>query len=267
MNENVDRRVLAGFRCVDAITGASILQPLSVDGSPLAIRRNTSGIFAVLDAPGLTALTTKFLPPADGSWPLPTNATITIQDPSLRYLPRRAQIAVPQPLPMTAPPGTTAPHTTSLAAPPPPPPVTTPQDIFLYPTPAAPLAPNWAVVRASVASSSAPPVPLPWAVIQVTMSGSPPVNGVANNRGEALTAVAGLGLQLSASGTGAVTETTTPATVTALFDPATLAQPKGWIPNPDDILLNLSSTKWKTASATVQLAPGQTVFVNLTISM
>jgi hypothetical protein len=281
MIENVDRRVLAGFRCVDAITSGSILGPLTVTAAPLVIRRNHSGVFAVMDAPGFTALTTQFLP-ASGSWPAPSNFEITIQDPTLRYLARRAAIAAPQPLPTVPPPAATSPTTTpaptttvqgsppTTAPPaglPPLPPVTTPQTVVLYPTPAAPVAPNWAVLRVSVLSNATPPAPLPWAVIQVSGAGSPVPVGLTNENGEALLAVLGLGLSLSSNSTGAVTEATTSATVTALFDPSSLNRPKDWIPNPDDILLNQSSSQWKTASQPVQLGPGQTVFVTLTISM
>ncbi len=73
MSENLDRRVLAGFRCIDAITSRSVLQPLSVTAPQLALRRNHSGIFAVVDAPGFTALTKQFLAPAVSSWPPPVS--------------------------------------------------------------------------------------------------------------------------------------------------------------------------------------------------
>jgi len=82
-----------------------------------------------------------------------------------------------------------------------------------------------------------------------------------------LIAIPGLGLELSSSSTGSVTETTTPATITAWFDPSVLSQPAGWVANPDDILTNLSSAQWKSASQSVQLGPGQTVYANLTISL
>jgi hypothetical protein len=292
MNENVDRRVLAGFRCVDAMTGHSILRPLTVTTAPLVITRNRSGVFAVTDAPGLHGLTTQFLAPA--LWPAPASYQITIQDPALRYLPRRAQIVAPQPLPIavpqaspvppsptttpsgttTAAPATTAPSSTT------PPPATTaqastaqtssgmvPQDVFLYPTPAAPVSPNWALIRVSVFSTANPPAPLPWAVIQVSGVGNPPPTGVTNQGGEALIAIPGIGLKLSSSTTGSVTETTTPATITAWFDPSVLTRPAGWVANPDDILTNLSSAQWKSASQSVQLGPGQTVYANLRISL
>jgi hypothetical protein len=299
MMENVDRRVLAGFCCVDAMTQGSIRDPLAVQAGQLVLRRNRSGIFAVMDAPQLTTYTTEFLVSDPGKWPSPTNFEVTIEDPSMRYLSRRANIAVPQPLPgasttggpaptttasaapTTTPAGATpSPTTTASAAPPSPtttppaatsqiPPVTTPQNVVLYPTPAAPVGLSWAVIRVSVASNATPPAPLPWAVIQVTGTGITTATGLTNPNGEALLAVPGLGLTLSSSSTGAVTEATTPATVTAWFDPGSLKQPQGWISNPDDILLNLSkpSPPWKTVSQAVALGPGQTVFVALTISL
>jgi hypothetical protein len=293
MIENVDRRVLAGFRCVDAITGFSVQQPLSISPGNLVVRRTRSGIFAVIDAPGLRSATTQFVAPAPALWPAPSSFEITIQDPSFRYLSRRAQISVPQPLPAAVAPGssppaptttamvtttlapgttaavttTPAPTTTVAAGPVPIPPVTTPQDIVLYPTPAAPVGPNWAVARISVINNATPPAFLPWTVIQIFISGRAPVTGVTNQFGQALAAVPGLGLQLSSNSSGAVTETTTAAIVNAFFDPAVLAQPQDWIPNPDDILANLGSSRLKNVSTTVQLAPGQTVFVNLTIAM
>jgi hypothetical protein len=284
MKENIDRHALAGFVCVDAITSSSVLSPLLVTGTQLGLRRNRSGVFAVMDAPGVDRNKTQLLTPDPASWPPPTTYKITIQDPALRYLPRVAAIQAPQPLPpiitsgvpvvpppTTTPPATTTPQvtttpqptTTPQAAAPQLPPVTTPQTIVLYPTPAAPVAPNWAVVRVAVVNNATPPLPLAGAVVQALTA-----TGVTNGFGEALLAVPGLGLKPSGNSTGAVTEATTPATVTAWFNPATLKLPPGSISNPDDILTNLSSTQWKTASQTgVQLGPGLTVFVRLTISV
>jgi hypothetical protein len=177
----------------------------------------------------------------------------------LRYLARRVKIAAPQPLPVIPPPAPSGAATL--------PPVTTPQQVTMYPTTAAPVAPNWAVLRVLVISNATPPAPLPWAVIQVTGAGNPAPSGLTNLNGEALLAVPGLGLKLSSSSTGAVTEATVAATVTTLFDPAALTQPSGWVPNPDDILANPSNPAWKSASQSVQLGSGQTVFTTITISL
>jgi hypothetical protein len=263
MTENCDHRVLGGFQCVDAITKSSIVDPLKVSSSQLLLRANRSGVYAVWDAPGLRKYMSfdPLLP-----WPSPTPFEIAIEDPTWFYLPRRGNIQVPQPLPANR------------AAPAPPFTVSTdqpivygPQPVTLYRGPSADIAPNWAVVRAAVTSNGNPPVRLPWAVLQV-LSGAPPLSGaspmatgVADWNGEALLAVPGLGLQVSSSSGGPVTETTTLATVQVWFDPTILSQPPGWVPNPDDILQNLSSSSWKTATAAIQFGPGQTVFVPLTV--
>ena len=268
MIENIDRHVLAGFRCVDAITSSSIVDALAVDGAPLSLRRNRSGIFAVMDAPGVDRNKTQVLTPDPASWPGPTSYLITIQDPALRYLARRASIQVPQPLPAPVnragpPPATT---TTAAGAPAPLPPVNVPQTVVLYPMPSAPVAPNWAVIRASVVSNATPAAPLVGAVVQASAPKLFTATGVTNSNGEALLAVPGLGLQLSSNGSGAVVESTVAATVNAWFDPTLLGQAANWISNPDDTLSNLSKMK-KAAPQSVQMAPGQTVYVTLTISL
>jgi hypothetical protein len=274
--ENVDRHVLAGFRCMDAITGLSVLDPLQVMAAPLVLRRNLSGVFAVFDAPGVDRNATQLLEPDPASWPGSAKYEVRIEDPANRYLPRRAIILAPQPLPpevavatttTTTTTTTTSTTTTVPAVPAQPPLLTVPQQVVLYPGPAAPVDPNWAVIRVSAVSNDISPKRLPWTVIQVTgIPGMKPV-GLTNKLGEALLAVPGLGLKLSSSATGSVTEATTAATVMAWFDPSALQQPPDWVSNPDRILQDLSNTQWKTASQAVQLAPGQTSFVRLSISV
>jgi hypothetical protein len=262
--ENVDRRVLAGIRCVDAITATSVLNPLKVVAAPLTLVRTASGVFAVLDAPGVSRNATQALFPVAASWPAPVNYEIRIDDPSLRYLPRRATIAAPQPLP----PDASATATTTTPAPGQPGPVTVPQVVVLYPGPAAPLAPNWAVIRVSVTAAGATATPLPWAVIQVTGIAGVTLVGVTNQLGEALLAAPGLGLKLSSSATGSVTETTFPATVNVRFDPSTLKQAPDWVPDPDGILRDFNNPKWLTAPPQqAQLGPGQTAFVKFSITV
>jgi hypothetical protein len=263
MIENVDHRVLGGLQCVDAITRQSIVSPLKVSSSQLLLRPNLSGVYAVWDGPNLRSYTT-FIPPIP--WPNPSPFEVSIEDPSFFYLPRRGTIQVPQPLPVT-PPAPTLPLTASGGQA-----ITYgPQLINLYRGPSASVAPNWAVVHASVINNAIPPVRLLWAVLQVLQSGAGGTTvlatGMADPNGEALLAVPGLGLQVSSSPGGPVTEITTAATVQAWFDPTNLSQPPGWLPDPDLILTNLSSSAWKTASAPIRFGPGQTVFVPLTVSM
>ncbi len=245
MIELVDRRVLAGFACTDAITGNAVIDPLTVTAPGLAVVRNRSGIYAVLDAPNFGALTTQFVP--SGTWPAPLAFEVTIEDPSLRYLPRRASIQIPVQLVSTA----------------------QPQMIRLYPSPAAPVAPNWAVVHASVVDGTPLKNGLPWAALQIarTSDGKPVATGVADARGEALMALCGLTPQTSANSSGPVTEKTLSVTLTAWFDPSALQQPSSWIPNPDDVLVNLSNPALKSASLPEGLAPGQSITALLQINV
>ncbi|HEX4319709.1 MAG TPA: hypothetical protein VHZ52_02310 [Acidobacteriaceae bacterium] len=240
----VDRRVLGGIAFASAITGTSIVDSLVVRNTQLQLRVNRSGIFAILNAPGFTKLNSEFdVVPAD--WPaISTAFEITVQDPSLRYLGRRAMVQAPQTI-------------ASLAA---------PQKVVLYPGPAGEVEPNWAIVRATVTDTHANG--LPWAVLQVLKSDNTvAATGMTDQRGEALLAVPGLGVQVSSGGSGSVTESTLAVTVHAWFDPTVLQQPAGWVPNPDDTLKTLTNPALKTANIASTLAAGQTILAAITISL
>jgi hypothetical protein len=79
--------------------------------------------------------------------------------------------------------------------------------------------------------------------------------GMGDARGEALLAVPALKLQVSQSG-GTFSITTLAATVTAFFDPTILTAPANYVPDPDDILSNLSNTALKSATQAAQLGVG-----------
>jgi len=241
-----DRRVLGGVVFVDAITQASIVDRLAVTSADLTLRPNRSGVYAIFNGPGFNALTAQFNPAASG-WPTAQSFEITVSDPNLRYIARRAKVQAPQPL--------------SAAF--------TLQSVALYPGPARAVAPNWAVVRASVTATDNRP--LPWTVLQVVKSdnnvNSVIATGMTDARGEALLAVMGLGLQVSPNASGAVTEVTTPVTVQAWFDPSALQQTPDWIPNPDDILANLASSSLRKGQQSGALGPGQTVLAAISISL
>jgi hypothetical protein len=240
--ESVDRRVLGGFVFVDAITGSSIASPLPVVSTQLTLKVNRSGVYAIFNGPGFNALTDEFVP--SGTWPALRNFEISVSDPSLTYLARRAQLQAPQ----------------SLTG------AFTPQQVKLYPGPGSAPEANWAVVRASVTSSAG--VGLPWAIVQILLTGATvAATGMTDARGEAMLAVMGMGIQVSSKATDPVTDSTTPVTVQAWFDPSVLTQPAGWIPNPDDILSNLSNPSLKTGTQTGALGARQTLYADVTISI
>jgi hypothetical protein len=276
VNELVDRRILGAFVCVDAISGSSVANPISATAPQWTLKPNRSGVYVIFSGPGLFSepghdpLTTQFLP--SGTWPGPVFFEVTLQDPNRRYLPRRASVQAPLKVPVIPPaPAGSSTNPAALAALQDRTSVFDPQRVALYPAPSAPTGPNWAVLHASVTRSGTTPAQgLPWAVLQVTRNSDNVVlaTGQADASGEALLAVLGLGVQPSTSGTGPVTVSTVAATVKAFFDPGVpIPTPPGWIPNPDDILNNLSNPALKSSSASVQLGSGLELSMSFAISV
>ena len=253
--ESVDRRILGAFVCVDAITGNSIVPAIPVSAPQWTVKPNLSGAYVIFDGPGFDAQTDEFLP--TGTWPAPATFEVTLQDPSGRYLPRRANVKAPLAVPVIPPPMPT------------PMGVFAPQKVALYPTPAASTGPNWAVLHASVTDNGTPPKGLRWAVLQVVQTSDNTVlaAGQASTDGEALLAVIGLTVQVNASGGGPVTVSTVPVTVTAYFDPGIKNEPADWIPNPDDILGNLSNPALVSSSQSVQLGSGQEISLTFVLAV
>ena len=238
-----DRRVLGGVVFVDSITQTSIVDRLAVTSADLTLRPNRSGVYAIFNAPGFSALTSEFAPAAAG-WPDAQSFEIAVSDPSRRYIARRARVQAPQPLAAAF----------------------TPQRVALYAGPSQALAPNWAVVRASVTASDGRP--LPWTILQLVKSDNSIIaTGMTDARGEAVLAVMGLGVQVSANASGSVTEVTIPVTVKAWFDPGAFQQAPGWLPNPDDILANLASNSLRQGQQSGALGSGQTLLAAISISV
>jgi hypothetical protein len=266
--ENVDRRALGVFICVEAITGSSVLPPMPVNAGKWTVRANRSGVYVIFNGPGFSALTTQLTP--TGTWPARISFEVTLQDPNRRYLPRRANVLAPMTVPVIGPsPGGVVPNPGVTAALANPASVFDPQRVKLYPQPSAAVGPNWSTIHASVTSSAKPAVGLPWAVLQVIRKSDNKVlaTGLTDANGEALLAVVGLTLQTSTSGTGPVTVSTVAATIKVYFDPSVLTRPPGWIPNPDDILGNLSSAALRSGGQDVQLASGQEMNLSFAIAV
>ena len=262
--ESVDRRVLGGVVFVDAITGETVDATLAVTSADLRVRPTASGVYAIFDAPGLSALTNEFIP-VEWSPPQifspPQTFEVTVRDPSRRYLARRAAVKAPQD------PSDFSLHAVTLSASPPARHAPNwAQRITLYGSPSAALAPNWAVIRASVKTSAGNG--LPWAAVRVIKSdNSVAAAGMTDARGEAVLAVAGLRVQVSSDASGSVPETTIPVTVQAWFDPNVLKQPAGWVPNPDDIFGNLTNPSLKSGKQSGALGAGKTLYAAIAIAV
>jgi hypothetical protein len=269
MNELVDRRILSAFVCVDAITGSSLQTPLPVNVPRWTVKPNGSGVYVIFDGPGLDLLTTQFLP--TGTWPAPVSFEVTLRDPNLRYLPRRANVQAPATVPVIPPaPSGSSTNPAAIAALQNPAAVFGPQRVALYPMPSAPIGPNWAAIHASVTQSGITPARgLPWAVLQVVRESDKVVlaTGQTDANGEALLAVIGLTVQANTSGIGPVTLSTIAVTVTAYFDPSVLVQPSDWVPNPDDILMNVNNPSLRSTNHPLNLGSGQEISMSFVISV
>jgi hypothetical protein len=269
VKESVDRRILGAFVCVDAISGKSVPHPMPVTTGPWRVKPNRSGVYVIFNGPGFELQTTQFYPASP--WPGPVSFEVTIQDPSRRYLPRRANVKAPLSVPdIPPPPPGSSTNPAALAALQDSTTVFSPQRVSLYPGPAAPIGPNWAAIHVSVTRSGTTPAKgLPWTFLQVIRNSDNVAlaNGQSDRNGEALLAVPGLSVQPSTSGTGPVTVSSVAVTVKVYFDPGVLDQPTSWVPNPDDIFLNLSNTTLKTDTKTLALSAAQELSLSFAISV
>lgn len=178
MTDLMDRRLLGAVRFVDVVTGMEVLSPLRVSAPGVRWVRNLRGWFVAASAPGLEAHTHAIdrppAQPAAGKTPV----TLAVQDPTGRYLPRGAVLALPR----DAEPGKKD-SPSSLF---------TPADVELFPSPIAPVSPGWAVIRVSVVTKKTQE-PAAGALLRVSRkSGEVLGRGMTDARGEGLVGIAGI---------------------------------------------------------------------------
>lgn len=218
-----DRRLIAALQCVDAVVGEPILASLQFQGSGVRVIRNRLGFYLLTAALGFEDYIRQF-DLAGLASPLATDVDLQINDPGGQYLPRRFRLTVPRSLSAEA-------ETSAFR----------PAVISLFPSPAfARPQPGWAVFRASIADAEGNP--LPWALIRVSRQADPVIDAIAqaDDRGEALIAVAGIPMTLVSGDSDPEDAEALPnllpdvvtATATVIFDPAPIAA----IPDPDDLL-------------------------------
>lgn len=231
--EMLDRRVLAAVRFRDAVTGGTVTAPLTLQAAGARWIRNRRGWWILSQAPGLEAHTMSFAAPpakpAVGSAVL----AVRVEDPTGRYLPRVAVLALPRdPDPLKA----ARPES-----------LFQPLEVDLFPSPAAPVSPNWAVLRVSAAG---PDGPLAGALVRVVRKAAPATvlgRGMTDARGEGLIAVAGIPVTTWEEGQGSVLATEVEARVDLFW------QAGAGPPDPDA----LGKIKKATRTATVKLASGR----------
>lgn len=284
-----DRRILAAFRFVDAITGGPVRQALALNllrepipaeigdlfersrlGQPLGqFVLNPSGYYVLLSAPGFETYRETFSLDELAAPPANTPFNLAVSDPSGQYLPRLYGFSLPR---NPASDSASVASANSLFQ---------PARIPLFPSPAAPTNPGWAVLRATVVNA-ATNRRLPWALIVATVAGVPTLTQ-ADWRGEALIAVPGIPVTTWGSGEGngeeppPVTVTEVPATLEVVFDPVVISLEEGGDfteisdPNaryrPDPERLNNNRSGLLAGSVTVNLASGRDRAYRLAVTL
>jgi hypothetical protein len=199
--ERVESRVLGALRFVDAVTGIAISSPFTVAAPGVRLLRNRSGLYVIHKAPGFEAYLASFaMPPATpavGS----VGIELTVGDPSGRYLPRAATLALPRDPSPSA--------TASLFQ---------PVDIPLFPAPSARIAFNWAVLRVTVTAANGDR--LGGALLRVLRNGGVLARGLSDWRGEALVPVAGVPVTTFGDSSGAVVISVIEVALQGVFDAA-----------------------------------------------
>jgi hypothetical protein len=244
--ELLDRRVLGAVRFVDASTASTVQDGLSVQSAQADLRRNLSGLWVIWNAPGLEPHTAVFdQPPA--APPLGSVAvTLTVADNAARYLARHVTIPLPR-----DPAAANADHPVSLFQ---------PVDVALYPAPAAPVMPGWAVIRAHI-SNAATNQGLAGALLRVLRTADQQVlaRGMSDSRGEALVVVPGIPVTTFNAGDGPALATEVDVTVEAIFDPAA-----GAVTDPEAVE---SKAGLPRASSAQKLAAGRELAIGLAVTV
>ena len=242
MIDALECRVLAAFRCVDAISGGAVSSGLTVI-SRLPTWQNRSSTYVIYetlrgDSRGGSL---RFF---DSS--RPSSFEVSIKDASGRYLSRSANL-----------PARSA--SERIAAGGDPATLFNPQSVMLFPSPSFPTSPDWAVIRVSARRNDGM-AGLPWAVVQISDSSTGAVlaTTMTDLRGEGLLAIP----QLTAEAEAEVY-----VIVTGWFDSNSLNRYEPFLPDPDRVLNNLHLPAWKTSMQGARIVRGEVVNVKLLINV
>jgi hypothetical protein len=238
--EDIDLRVWAALRPVEAVTRRPVDALLRVSGDGQVWKRNRIGLFVLhelhLPAPRreqFAAYERAFAAPTAVAPPVEIAATI--EDPRGVLLPRRVQIALPRS-------GTAAAGVL--------PPLFEPVDVPLYPAPHAPLAAPWAVVRVHVSRAGQPAAGCALTVHEPGDETRVLGRGQSDERGEGVVAVAGVPAFIPSGGPEAFVRERT-AGVTAVFETGAVAPPD------TDRLAAASGAGFARATVAIVIASGR----------
>lgn len=193
--DRADRRILAAVRFMDRASGAPITDRLTLSAEGCKWWQNRSGLWVMAAAPALSGHTRTFESapgaPAAGSVVVPC----TVSDPRLRWLPRSFRVAVPR-------------GAVDI--------IRAPLDIYLPPSPAAPVRTTWGAVRVSVRSNAGQPIE--GALIRVSRTGNEQL-GLTDSRGEALVPLPGIPLFTTGAGSSAALQSRSNHKLYVVVDP------------------------------------------------
>jgi hypothetical protein len=253
--EDVDDRVWAALRPIDAITRApisAINEPMRIEGAGQRWLANRSGLMVLRRQTEPAARTEEFAR-HEASFAAPTlvdppvELAVTITDPRGRYLARRATLRLPR-SPLPAAPGVL-------------PELFSPLEVPMYAAPHAPLPSSWALLRASVTRAG---LAAAGAVLTVHEPGNAARvlgRGQADARGEALLAVIGVPAFIPSGGAAAFVRTRA-VEVTVVFDAAAAAA--GTPPDPEALFASADAALIRLTAAT-SIGSAATAFITLTL--
>jgi hypothetical protein len=235
--EDVERRVWAALRPVDAVSRRPLDVLLRVHGSGQRWLSNLSGLLVLHELSEPAARRAEF-DEYEATFPAPTAIAppvvirTTLEDPRGRYLARAVTIELPRSDAGEAP-------------------LFEPIDVPMYPAPAAPLAAPWSVVRVHAERGGLPAGGCAISLHEVGDETQVLGRGQSDTRGEAIVAVPGVPLFIPSGGADAfVREREVEAT--AVFEPAA-----GGPPDTDALAL-ASGAGFVRATVTVVIASGRT---------
>ncbi len=264
MRESVDRRVLGAIRCVDEITGNSVLNAFPSPVPQLTLRPNRSAIYVIFNAPGLAAKPHSLIRPRLGRMLRRSRSRFKTRIGGICHVGQnigsaKAAAAVDPSQPFDPAKVLSDPVV-----------VFNPQPVPLFPSPASPclaeLGSDPHFGRSQWSCSAEGFAVGQWYRFRATDNKAywRPQGG-RPGRGVACHPRTGPGDERQRHGSGNLSERD--VTITSWFDPGMRNQSPGWIPNPDDILNNLASASLKTGTLTTQVGPGQTLNRSLAISV
>jgi len=212
--EDVERRVWAALRPIDAVTRLPLAAPMRVGGPGQTWIANRSGLM-VLHRLTEPAAQREELSRYEASFAAPTAVVppialdVRLDDPRRLHLARRVAITLPRPDSAR---GDELPD------------LCRPVDVPMYPAPNAPLAATWAIVRASVARAGSAAAGCALTVHEPGDATRVLGRGQSDARGEAVVAVVGVAAFIASGGTDAFVRERD-AELTVVFEPAVSALP------------------------------------------